>query len=111
MLLTKLSPLTFSHEVIANLVEQLNIYGTSIDKFRRMLKLMIVEFVWNSPHLDIHQALGSRYKKLIVVQKPGSETEEEAMRKVYSKIRTELKSKRPQAEIEGQIIPAVRDYV
>lgn len=65
MLLTKLSPLKFSHEVIANLVEQLNIYGTSIDKFRRMLKLMIIEFVHQSKHLNVHVALKKKYRKLI----------------------------------------------
>lgn len=46
MLLTKESPLSFSQEVISNLIEQLNIYGTSIDKFRRILKLIIIEFVY-----------------------------------------------------------------
>lgn len=30
-----------------------------------MLKLMVVEFVYNSPHLDVHQALSKGYKKLI----------------------------------------------
>ena len=65
MLLTKKSPLNFSHEVISNLIEQLNIYGTSIDKFRRMLKLMIVEYVYKNDHLPIHFALGKDYKKLI----------------------------------------------
>lgn len=65
MLLTKKSPLNFSHEVISNLIEQLNIYGTSIDKFRRMLKLMIVEYVYKNDHLPIHLALGKDYKNLI----------------------------------------------
>ena len=65
MLLTKESPLNFSHEVISNLIEQLNIYGTSIDKFRRMIKLMIVEYVYKNDHLPIHFALGSDFKNLI----------------------------------------------
>ena len=65
MLLTKDSPLNFSHEVISNLIEQLNIYGTSIDKFRRMIKLMIVEYVYKNDHLPIHFALGSDFKNLI----------------------------------------------
>lgn len=57
MLQTKQSPLTFSSEVIRNLIEQLNIYGTSIDKFRRMLKQMISEFVYSSRYLLVHKAL------------------------------------------------------
>ena len=56
MLLTKQSPLTFSSEVISNLIEQLNIYGTSIDKFRRILKLIIIEFVYQNKHIHVHKA-------------------------------------------------------
>ena len=57
MLLSKKTPLTFSHEVISNLIEQLNIYGTSVDKFRRILKLIIIEFVHSSPHFLVHKIL------------------------------------------------------
>lgn len=54
MLQTKKSPICFSQEVIKNLIEQLNIYGTSVDKFRRMLKLMIIEFIYSSKHYQVH---------------------------------------------------------
>ena len=57
ILRTKMTPLTFSNEVIGNLIEQLNIYGTSVDKFRRMLKLMIAEFVYSSKYVLVHKAL------------------------------------------------------
>lgn len=45
MLLQYKSPLTFSQDVIQNLIEQMNIFGTSVDKFRRILKLLIIEYV------------------------------------------------------------------
>ena len=51
MLLQYQSPLTFSHEVIHNLIEQLNIYGTSVDKFRRILKLLVIEYVQSSKYM------------------------------------------------------------
>lgn len=53
MLLTKYSALTFSHSVIANLIEQLNIYGTSVDKFRRILKVLIMDKVYKTKHLKV----------------------------------------------------------
>lgn len=59
MLLTKESPLTFSPDVISNLIEQLNIYGTSVDKFRRILKLMIMEFVYSNNHFLVHSCFNN----------------------------------------------------
>lgn len=50
ILLTKRCPLIFSQKVISNLIEQLNIYGTSVDKFRRILRLLIVEFAYETKY-------------------------------------------------------------
>jgi len=122
MLLTKKSPLCFSHEVIANLIEQLNIFGTSIDKFRRMLKLMVVEFVYGSPHLSIHWVLSERkcLDKLIYA-KP----DEVDVPKLYLDLSRRLKRQHEQREImlrqglrhysakeiDEEIIPEIQDYV
>ena len=65
MIMTKLSPLTFNHEVIVNLIEQLSIYGTSIEKLRGILKLIIIDFVCQSNHLNVHVALKKKYRKLM----------------------------------------------
>ena len=50
----------FSPEVISNLIEQLNIYGTSVDKFRRILKLMIMEFVYSNDHYLVHKCFKNK---------------------------------------------------
>lgn len=71
MLLTKESPLSFSQEVISNLIEQLNIYGTSIDKFRRILKLIIIEFVYQNKHIHVHKAFD--FRKLIYTKESDNE--------------------------------------
>ncbi len=49
MLLTKTSPsallmpLSFSQKAVENLIEMINMYGMSIDKFKRTLRLMLIE--------------------------------------------------------------------
>ena len=48
LLLSFDTPLTFSNEVICNLIEQLNLFGMSINKFKRILRLLITDFVGQS---------------------------------------------------------------
>ena len=42
------STLSFGHSVIANLVEQINMYGISVAKFRRMIKVMLADFAFET---------------------------------------------------------------
>ena len=51
LLLSFQSPLTFNYDVIINLIEQLNLFGMSITKFRRILRLLITEFVGESRYV------------------------------------------------------------
>ena len=88
MLLTKDSPLMFSSEVISNLIEQLNIYGTSVDKFRRILKLMIMEFVYSNDHYLVHRC----FKNKLINVKYNKDRYEEDFEKVKNKL---LKIKDP----------------
>ena len=57
MLLTKIQPLTFDQTVICNLIEQLNLFGMSVDKFKRILKLLIAEFVHSNKYLLVHDVI------------------------------------------------------
>ena len=101
--------------MIANLIEQLNIYGTSIDKFRRMLKLMVVEFVYESRYLLIHSALGRNITDLI--HKQGDKDAltkicNDLQRKLLKMPETDFKERKFSAEdIQRGIIPAMEDYV
>lgn len=45
MLLSKEQALTFDQDAIASLVENINLYGMSVEKFRRMLKMMLSKFM------------------------------------------------------------------
>lgn len=62
MLLTKkspskcLMPMTFSTSVIENLIESINLYGMSIDKFKRTLRLILVENIYSNPFFFVHEA-------------------------------------------------------
>jgi hypothetical protein len=38
-----LMPLSFSQKAVENLIEMINMYGMSIDKFKRTLRLMLIE--------------------------------------------------------------------
>lgn len=42
------SSLYFGHSVISNLIEHINLFGMSVSKFRRMLKLLIGNFTFQS---------------------------------------------------------------
>lgn len=42
------STLSFNSDVISNLVEQINLYGMSVSKFRRMLKLLLSDFAFQA---------------------------------------------------------------
>ena len=60
MLLTKTSPsallmpLSFSQKAIENLIEMINMYGMSIDKFKRTLRLMLIENIYDNPYCFVH---------------------------------------------------------
>ena len=60
MLLTKTSPsallmpLSFSQKAIENLIEMINMYGMSIDKFKRTLRLMLIENLYDNPYYFVH---------------------------------------------------------
>lgn len=61
MLLTKrspsqiLMPLTFSQKLIENLVETINLYGMSVNKFRRTLRLILVENFFANHFYFVHE--------------------------------------------------------
>ena len=57
MLLTKEQPLTFDQDVICNLIEQLNLFGMSVEKFKRILKLIIAEFVYSNKYVLVHDVI------------------------------------------------------
>ena len=65
MLTTKFQHLTFHQDVIANLIEQLNLFGMSVEKFKRIMKLLITEFIRTSSetHVAIHEVLNNLDKK------------------------------------------------
>ena len=76
MLLTKkspskcLMPMTFSTAVIENLIETINIYGMSIEKFKRTLRLIMVENIYYSPFFFVHQACINAAKVRIGFESP-----------------------------------------
>jgi len=49
-----LMPLTFSQSAIENWVETINLYGMSIDKFKRTLRLMLIENMFSNPYYFVH---------------------------------------------------------
>ena len=114
MLLTKESPLMFSPEVISNLIEQLNIYGTSVDKFRRILKLMIMEFVHSNNHYLVHQCFNN---KLINVSYNKIKVEKylEKLRKKLLEIKDPFILVETKKYTSNQVIkilmPAIEDFV
>ena len=78
MLLSTDSILVFEPSVIASLVQTINLYGMSVDKFRRMLKVLIAEHIYHN--LDLYylhnipfklcskKEFNSKYKGLILEQ-------------------------------------------
>ncbi len=60
MLLTKLSPskllmpVQFSKNAIGHLVETLNLYGMSIDKFKKTLRLILAENFYDNAYFFVH---------------------------------------------------------
>lgn len=61
ILLTKKSPsslalpLTFSQMTIKNLIESINLYGMSVDKFKRTLRLMLAEHFYLNEYFFVHK--------------------------------------------------------
>lgn len=55
MLLSNSDCLCFDHDVINNLVESINLYGMSISKFKRMMRMVLSEFFRNCEHFYIHK--------------------------------------------------------
>ena len=49
-----LVPLTFNQRVVKHLVELINIYGMSIGKFKRVLKLVLLENLYANPYYFVH---------------------------------------------------------
>ena len=47
-------PLTFSHKVIENLIETINLYGMSVEKFKRTLQLILVENMYENSYYFVH---------------------------------------------------------
>lgn len=45
--------------MISNLVEHLNIYGMSVDKFKRILKMLVIEFMRTSPYIHVHKVIAA----------------------------------------------------
>lgn len=54
MLLSNSECLCFDHDVISNLVESINLYGMSINKFKRMLRMILSDFFRTCEHFYIH---------------------------------------------------------
>jgi hypothetical protein len=51
-----LMPLTFSQKTIENLIETINLYGMSVEKFKRTLQLILVENIFASGYYFVHTA-------------------------------------------------------
>jgi hypothetical protein len=49
-------PLTFSQKTIENLIETINLYGMSVEKFKRTLQLILVENIFASGYYFVHMA-------------------------------------------------------
>ncbi len=47
--------LTFNHNVVAHLVELINLYGMSINKFKRILRILLTEFFLNNEFFYVHK--------------------------------------------------------
>lgn len=49
-------PITFSQKTIENLIETINLYGMSVEKFKRTLQLILVENMFANPYYFVHLA-------------------------------------------------------
>ena len=54
ILLAKETPLIYASSVISNLVESINLYGISIDKFKRILKMLLASFFYKNHLFFVH---------------------------------------------------------
>lgn len=54
ILLSKKFPLMFEFTVVKFLVESINLYGMSIDKFRRFIKMLLTEFLYRQEFYYVH---------------------------------------------------------
>lgn len=54
ILLGQETALIYSHSVIKNLVESINIYGFSVHKFKRTLKLLLTQHFSQNPLVYLH---------------------------------------------------------
>ena len=52
--LTKEMPIIYANSVVANLVESINLYGISIEKFKRILKMLLSSFFYDNVYFFIH---------------------------------------------------------
>ncbi len=48
-------PITFSHKAIENIIETINMYGMSINKFKRTLRTLLIENIYSNPYYFVHQ--------------------------------------------------------
>ena len=71
-----------------------------------MLKLMIIEFVYSNKYLDVHQALGRNFRKLINLKE-----NDRNLYKIYGELKASLSKTREPMEVENEIIPSIRDYI
>lgn len=53
-------PLTFSQKTIENLIETINLYGMSVEKFKRTLQLILVENMFTNSYYFVHQICFSK---------------------------------------------------
>lgn len=54
ILLGKKTALIFSHSVVRNLIESVNVYGFSIQEFKRTLRLLLTQHFHENPLVYIH---------------------------------------------------------
>lgn len=52
-----LMPTSLSQSAIQALIEQINLYGMSVDKFKRTLRLILVEHFYNNPFFLMHKSV------------------------------------------------------
>lgn len=63
LLLTKKSasplllPTSFSQRAVQALIEQINLFGMSVDKFKRTLRLLLVEHFYDNSYFIMHRAV------------------------------------------------------
>ena len=56
MLTAKDCPLTYGQDVIQHLTQSMNMYGMSVAKFKRMLKLLLADFFYDNKHFFVHNS-------------------------------------------------------